>query len=109
MDPKRRIHYNDAFKKSAVLQHVGNHHTLADSAERLGITASMLCKWIDRYSPEKDDHTMNYEAEIIRLKDEMKALKQIVEKAFLKKYSIEEIIDRMIDEPEKFIITGELH
>jgi hypothetical protein len=32
-----------------------------------------------------------------------------VEKAFLKKYSIEEIIDRMIDEPEKFIITGELH
>jgi transposase-like protein len=101
---QRRNSYDEEFKKQAVLHHVGNSGTLAESASRFGITASMLSKWIERYSPESKAATagaMNYEFEIRRLQSEVKSLKEIVGKAFLQKYTTDTLVESMAEEPEK--------
>jgi transposase-like protein len=99
-----RNRYNEEFKKQAVVHHLEIKAKLSDSAEKLGITPSMLCKWVEQYSSTKAGQALNCEEEIIKLKDEVSALKRIVGKAFLKKYSIEDMIDNMSNEPGKFLI-----
>jgi transposase-like protein len=108
MDPQHRNRYNEEFKKSAVREHLESHGTLAGSAARLGITSGMLSKWVERYSPREDGRPENSEEEIKRLKEQVRVLKEIVSKAFLKKYTVDEIVDRMIDEPEKFLTVDDI-
>ena len=106
MARQHRNHYNEDFKKRAVLQHLENHGTLAGSASQLGITAGMLSKWVERYEGEAKDkpvQAMNYDWEIKQLKKEMKTLKDIVTRIFLKKYTAEEIAEKVLDEPEKVL------
>lgn len=98
-----RNRYEENFKKRAVLHHLQNHETLTDSARQFGITPCMLSRWVKTYSPEQNNQTMNCEAEIKQLKAEMMALKEIVTKAFLQKYTDHEIFEKMIDEPEKLL------
>ena len=107
MAPQPRNRYNEEFKKNAVLRHLESHGTLASSAAQFGITSGMLSKWVERYSPEEDGQAESGEEEIRRLKEQVRVLKEIVGKAFLKKYTVDEIVDRMIDEPEKFLSVDE--
>ena len=111
MNPQRRNRYGEEFKKQAVLNHIDNHSTLTDSAARLGITPGMLSKWIEQYSHRDNGAiapAMNYELEIKQLQNEIRDLKKIVSKAFLQRYSAEEIVEKMIDEPEKIFLADEI-
>jgi transposase-like protein len=105
---QNRNRYDEDFKKRAVLHHQENHATLAESAEQFGITAGMLSKWVEQYSSKVDDQSMDCQAEIRQLKGEMKSLREIVAKAFLQKFTDDEIAERMIDEPEKFLKADEV-
>jgi transposase len=105
---QNRNHYDEDFKKRAVAHHVENHGTLAESADQFGITAGMLSKWVEHYSSKQDDQPMDCQAEIRQLKDEMKSLREIVAKAFLQKFTDDEIVEKMIDEPEKFLKVDEV-
>jgi transposase-like protein len=107
MAPQRRNRYDELFKKKAVARHIENHCTLAESAAGLGVTPGMLSKWIKWYSPEQASPAMDCEAEIKQMKGEIKMLKEIVGKAFLQKFTVDEIAERMIDEPEKFLAVAE--
>jgi transposase-like protein len=98
-----RNRYDDNFKRHAVLQHLQSHDTLTNSARQFGIAACMLSRWVKTYSPEQNNQAMNCEAEIKQLKVEMIALKEIVTKAFLQKYTDHRIFEKMIDEPEKLL------
>ncbi len=106
MDLQNRNHYNEEFKRKAVLHYIENHGTLAGSATQFGITAGMLSKWIDRYAPSNSADeavgSMNYEVEIRRLQSELKVLKEIVGKALLQKASDDKIVQKMVNEPETF-------
>ena len=108
MAPQHRNRYNEDFKKRAVLQHLESNGTLADSAAQFGITSGMLSKWVEHYSHREDGEAENCEEEIKRLKEQVRVLKEIVGKAFLKKYTVDEIVERMIDEPEKFLTVDEV-
>jgi transposase-like protein len=108
---KHRTRYNEEFKKRAVLHHFDNHATLTDSAMHFGITAGMLSKWIEQYSRKQDGTSasaMNYELEIKQLQSEIRDLKKIVSKAFLHRFSAEEIAEKMVDDPEKSLMGGEI-
>jgi transposase-like protein len=108
---KHRTRYNEEFKKRAVLHHFDNHTTLTDSATRLGITAGMLSKWIEQYSLKQDGagtSAMNYDLEIKLLQSEIRDLKKIVSKAFLQRYTDEEIAEKMIDDQEKSLMGSEI-
>lgn len=102
---KKRSKYDEIFKKQAVLQHLHSKRTLADSAVRAGITSGMLSKWVQRYSTGGVGQTDSNVEEIRRLKEQVRVLKEIVNKALVKKYLVHEIVDKMIDEPEKILIV----
>jgi transposase-like protein len=103
-----RNRYDEDFKKRAVLHHLGNHGTLSDTAEQFGITPGMLSKWVEQYSPQQGNQSMDCEAEIKQLKDEVKSLKEIMAKTFLQKFTDDEIVENIIEEPEKFLKPDEV-
>ena len=66
----------------------------------------MLSKWAERFDSEKvapAGAAMNVEFEIRRLQNEVSTLKQIVNKAFLRKYSPEQIVDALVDTTESLL------
>ena len=108
MAPQCRNRYNEEFKKRAVCRHLESRGTLAESAAKSGITPGMLSKWIVLYSRPKESVAVNCEEEVRYLREQVRVLKEIVGKAFLKKYSVDEMVEKMIDEPEKFLAVGEI-
>ena len=106
MNGQHRNRYDEEFKKQAVLHHIENRGTLADSAEKFGITAGMLYKWIDHYSSEgagKSSRPMDYELEIKRLQHEVKTLKEVMIKVILQKHIEDELAEKIMDDPEKIL------
>lgn len=96
-----RRSYDDEFKRNAVKQYVEHHRNLTESAAELGITPSMLHKWIKRYSLSENqpgsggqDERVEIDAlrrEVRALKEDVVELKKIVGRAFLARFNAEAI------------------
>ena len=65
--------YTEEFKLAAVKQVTERNYPVAEVAERLGISSHSLYAWIKRYSqPEAQQHDSSQQAEIRRLKAELR-------------------------------------
>lgn len=97
MPVQHRNHYDEEFKRQAVISYVDGKLTLADSASKLGITSGMLSKWVKQYHIEKQvgSNLINSENEIRQLKIEMNTLKEemvilkgLLSRCFIEKFEI---------------------
>ena len=77
--------YPEEFKIEAVKQVTVAGHSVADVAERLGMTTHSLYAWIRRYGPDSEQHNQAAAeaAEIRRLKKELQRVTE--ERDLLKK------------------------
>lgn len=77
--------YTEEFKVAAVRQVTDRGYTVADVAERLGVTTKSLYEWIKRYGEHAEQYQANrqQEAEIQRLKTELRRVTE--ERDILKK------------------------
>lgn len=66
--------YNDEFKQEAVNQVIVHGYSVADVAQRLGVSTKSLYDWIKRFSKPKKrrDDEADLRAENARLKRELK-------------------------------------
>lgn len=77
--------YTDEFKQEAIKQITERGHSVADVANRLGVTTHSLYAWLKKYShgPQHATHLDDQQAEIRRLKAELKRVTE--ERDILKK------------------------
>lgn len=77
--------YTEEFKIAAVRQVTDRGYTVADVAERLGVTTKSLYEWIKRYGEHAEQYqaSRQQEAEIQRLKTELRRVTE--ERDILKK------------------------
>ena len=77
--------YPEEFKIEAVRQVTDRGHSVAQVAERLGVTTHSLYAWVKKYGPEKASHQAKADelAEIKRLKKELRRVTE--ERDILKK------------------------
>jgi len=96
MPVQQRNHYNEEFKRHAVMSFTEGKLTLSDSASKLGITSGMLSKWVKQYPAENPaaSNGMNCETEIRQLqiemdtlRGEMTILKGLLSKCFFEKFA----------------------
>ncbi len=66
--------YPDEFKVEAVKQVVDCGHSVADMADRLGMTTHSLYAWIKKFGPDSTEHNAisDEQVEIRRMKKELK-------------------------------------
>ena len=77
--------YPEEFKVEAVRQVTDRGHSVAQVAERLGVTTHSLHAWLKKYGPDKVEHQAkaDEQAEIKRLKKELRRVTE--ERDILKK------------------------
>lgn len=77
--------YPEEFKREAVRQVTDRGHSVAQVADRLGVTTHSLYAWIKKYGPQADEHQAKTDdwAEICRLQKELKRVTE--ERDILKK------------------------
>ncbi|WP_148211161.1 IS3 family transposase [Methylovorus glucosotrophus] len=66
--------YTEEFKQAAVKQVTERQFSVAEVAERLGVSSHSIYAWIKRFSAPEDElqHSSNQQAEICRLKAELR-------------------------------------
>lgn len=66
--------YSEEFKQAAVKQVTERQFSVAEVAERLGVSSHSIYAWIKRFSAPEDElqHSSNQQAEIRRLKAELR-------------------------------------
>ena len=83
--------YTEEFKLEAIRLYEDTEKSQAEVEDELGMTAGLLSKWLSRYRKKGPDafpgkgNMSGHEAEIYRLKEEIRILKQ--ERDILKKNS----------------------
>jgi transposase len=77
--------YTEEFKVEAIKQITERHHSVADVAERLGVSTHSLYKWLKYYSAQSGSPAQlnDQQAEIRQLKAELKRVTE--ERDILKK------------------------
>lgn len=79
--------YTPEFKDEAVRQIIERGHTVSDVADRLGVSAHSLYKWVNAVKPSKEDkhHTelLAAKSEILKLRAELRRTEE--ERDILKK------------------------
>jgi len=64
--------YTPEFKDEAVRQIIDRGHSVADVADRLGVSAHSLYKWVNAVKPSKDEQ---HHSELIAAKSEVLKLR----------------------------------
>ncbi len=75
--------YTDEFKKEAVKQVTERGYSVAEVAERLGVTSNSLYTWIKRFGGKANKAETQDRAEIAKLKSELRRVTE--ERDILKK------------------------
>jgi len=76
-DTPHRRNYDDEFKRKAVAFYLENKESLSSTAATFGVTAGMLYKWLQRFSPESavtEPNSQSTDTEFERLSREIKNL-----------------------------------
>lgn len=80
--------YPEEFKIEAVKQVTQRNHSVADVAERLGVTSHSIYNWIKKYGPNADENQTKTD-EAIRIRQLEKELKRVTEERdILKKAAV---------------------
>ncbi len=86
---QKKRSYTEEFKLEAIRLYEDTEKSQAEVEDKLGMTAGLLSKWLSRYRKKGPDafpgkgNMSGHEAEIYRLKEEIRILKQ--ERDILKK------------------------
>lgn len=80
--------YPEEFKIEAVKQVTDRGHSVADVADRLGVTSHSIYNWLKKYGPKAAEHVANTE-EAKKIKSLEKELKRVTEERdILKKAAV---------------------
>ena len=85
MNNNKRKRYSEAFKKEAVMRVMGQNASTYSVSRELGISQSMLSKWVKKFKQEgssvfneEDAEVNKLRAKVKRLQDERDILKKAV-------------------------------